>query len=96
MFGFVFYCYTAPMQGQNRHLSLIIDIPYTEKAYHCHHWNYLLCVFPFAYWFQSQVLMGFCMGGIIQSFCWYDDNFQIIIPRESIFVHHSEGNQPVI
>ncbi len=77
--GFGFYCITAPKQGENKHLSLIIPIPCTQKGLHIHHWIYLLAAYPFVLAYPLAV--GFCLGGILQSFVWYDDSFDIVVPR---------------
>lgn len=80
--GFCLYCVTAPRQGENKEYSLIIPIPWRRgKACHIHHHLYLLMLSPLAILCRSPVAYGFCIGGIVQSFVWYTDFFDIIVPQ---------------
>lgn len=79
--GFAVYCFTAPKEGENRHLSLIIPVPLTTKALHIHDWLYLLLVYPLTVVWQVPALQGFCLGGVVQSFVWYTDSFEVVVDR---------------
>lgn len=83
--GFCFYCITSPKQGENHHRSCILAIPCTDKAIHAHHYMYLLLAFPFVY--PMIFPCGFCAWGIVQSFVWYTDSFEIIVPRNRSLCH---------
>lgn len=77
--GFIFYCITSPEQGKNPERSCIIPIPYTDKAFHLHHWCYMTLLLPFVW--HIPILSGFALGSIFQSFVWYTDYFILIVPR---------------
>jgi hypothetical protein len=83
--GFTFYCFSSPAQGANPHRSCILPIPCTTKAFHLHQWNYLLLLLPLVY--PQFFLCGFCVGGIVQSFVWYTDSLECIVPRERSVIH---------
>jgi hypothetical protein len=74
--GYAFFTFSSPPQGDSSR-SLLLPVPGTEYSIHIHHWIYLLGAIPvFLPFFPVGV--GFCVGGIIQSFTTYSDSFTIL------------------
>lgn len=92
MIGFTLYCFSAPHEGKNRELTLIIPIPYTNVAVHVHHWIYLTIVLTIA--FSVPIVKGFCLGGITQSLIWYTDWYKVFINRNTQDASSSSSSSP--
>jgi hypothetical protein len=66
--GFLSYCITAPKGDYSKSLRI--------KGVHIHHWIYLI---PVMYIMRTNILLvGFCVGGIIQGITMYSDWYKII------------------
>ena len=74
LIGFFGYCITAPMEGD---ASRSCRIPFEDKYLHIHHWMYLIPVLYHAFVYGYNLLIGFCIGGIIQGITMYSDWYKI-------------------
>ena len=68
LLGFIFYCVLSPDQG-NYSRSVIM------YNFHIHHWIYLsvILIGILVARYQFDLLIGFCIGGIIQGLTMYSD-----------------------
>jgi hypothetical protein len=79
LLGYTFFTLSSAPEG-NPERSLFLPVPGTEYQLHLHHWIYLLGAIPLCYpFFPAGV--GFCVGGILQSFTTYSDSWVIIRHR---------------
>lgn len=79
--AFVFYVSISPLN------SISIRIPYTSYKIALYHWIYLLMFLP-SFYNESMFSFGFGLGGILQSFLWYKDNFKVIKRITTSDIYH--------
>jgi len=92
LLGYIFFSITSSNRtgGRNKfdvwisnlldhNINTSIKFNFFDWKIHLHHWIILLIVAIFAGYYQNLFIFGFCIGGIIQSFLFYEDSFQIIL-----------------